>query len=64
MKMHKDQIALSKAIESGDTDLGIIICYQVFIHVKIMNHIGGVMVSVLVSSVIDHWFQPQPNHRL
>lgn len=23
MKMHKDNIALSKAIESGDTDLGI-----------------------------------------
>lgn len=23
MKMHKDKIALSKAIESGDTDLGI-----------------------------------------
>lgn len=45
MKMHKDNIALSKAIESGDTDLGI--SEHTYKENQMLKQLHGLKMSIL-----------------
>lgn len=47
MKMHKDNIALSKAIESGDTDLGISEHTYTYKENQMLKQLHGLKMSIL-----------------